>query len=120
MLRLVGLARTRIVRNNSNGRNSNDRTVYTAKDEFLSFDIQLASFEGKAAAGSHSFPFSLMLPPGLPSSMKVRRDRAQNRYHARSLVFPPWTKNVTTLSYRREIPVPLRAGVCSGFITHTR
>ncbi|CAN0469138.1 unnamed protein product, partial [Laminaria digitata] len=72
VLRLVGLARTRIVRDSSNGRDSSERTVYTAKDEFLGFDIQLASFGGKAAAGSHSFPFSVMLPSGLPSSMKVR------------------------------------------------
>ncbi|CAN0089818.1 unnamed protein product, partial [Laminaria digitata] len=71
VLRLVGLARTRIDRSSGTGNNSHD-TTYTAKDEFLSFDVQLASFGGKAAPGSHSFPFSVMLPPGLPSSMKER------------------------------------------------
>ncbi|CAN0451438.1 unnamed protein product, partial [Scytosiphon promiscuus] len=71
VLRLVGLATTRIVRRTGNGENSSN-AVYAAKNEFLSFDVQLASFGGKAAAGSHSFPFSVMLPPALPSSMKVR------------------------------------------------
>lgn len=72
VLRLVGLARTRIVRSNSTNHQTSRNTVYSAKDEFLSFDIQLASFGGRAAACSQSFPFSVMLPPGLPSSMKVR------------------------------------------------
>lgn len=45
-------------------------------DEFLTYEVQLACFDGKATAGTHSFPFSIMLPPGLYSSMKVRRDRS--------------------------------------------
>ena len=68
VMRLIGLAKTRIVRENGH---NNNRSYYGAREEFLSFEFQLASFGGKAAAGSHNFTFSLVLPPGLPSSMKV-------------------------------------------------
>lgn len=47
-----------------------------ASDEFLSYKVQLACFDGKATDGTHHFPFSIMLPPGMYSSMKVRRDRS--------------------------------------------
>lgn len=40
--------------------------------EHLSHDEQLASFGGKAASGTHSFPFSVMLPADVPPTMEVR------------------------------------------------
>lgn len=59
---------------NSNSQTYRHREMITEKKEFLSYDVQLASFGGTAASGSHNFPFSVMLPPGLPPSMKVRLD----------------------------------------------
>ncbi|CAN0498687.1 unnamed protein product, partial [Scytosiphon promiscuus] len=66
-----GRAPTRVARDNGQ---DEGRSVYHTKKDFLSFEFQLTSFGGKAAAGSHNFPFSLTLPPGLPSTMKVRGD----------------------------------------------
>lgn len=57
--------------NGTNIQAFNHRDVITENREILGYDIQLASFGGKAASGTHSFPFSVMLPPGLPPSMKV-------------------------------------------------
>eukprot|EP00904_Undaria_pinnatifida_P000771 jgi/Undpi1/10695/HiC_scaffold_29.g13143.m1 len=68
-LRLVGLAKTRVKCESGSGKNKSE-TVYNDGDEFLSYNIQLASFGGTARPGSHSFPFSVMLPPDLPASMK--------------------------------------------------
>ena len=52
------------------------REVVSEQNDFLSYEVQLASFEGRATTGSHSYPFSVMLPPSLPSSMQVRGDRS--------------------------------------------
>lgn len=45
----------------------------TASDgkTFLEHDMVLASFGGRADCGTHSFPFAVVLPPNLPSTMKV-------------------------------------------------
>lgn len=48
------------------------REMITETNEFLSHEVQLASFGGKAAAGTHNIPFSVMLPSELPPSMEVR------------------------------------------------
>ena len=69
MLRLVGLAKTHTIRDRQNDHN-HDRQ----QNNFLSHEMQLASFGGRVAVGSHRFPFSLVLPEGLPSSMEVRGD----------------------------------------------
>lgn len=81
VLRLFGVAKTRVMydttnmtHNNSNAQSYTHREMLTEKKEFLSYDVQLANFGGTAASGSHSFPFSVMLPPGLPPSMEVRLD----------------------------------------------
>ena len=50
------------------------KATTTQCDEFLSYEMKLRSFDGAAANGTYSFPFSVMLPLGLPSSMKVRYD----------------------------------------------
>lgn len=79
MLRLFGVAKTRVMYDTTNMAHNNagnpqsfqHREMLTEKKEFLSYDVQLAAFGGKAALGSHNFPFSVMLPPGLPPSMKV-------------------------------------------------
>lgn len=78
VLRLYGVAKTRVMydttnmaHNNSNAQSYTHREMLTEKKEFLSYDVQLAAFGGKAASGSHSFPFQVMLPPGLPPSMEV-------------------------------------------------
>lgn len=79
MLTVVGLAKTRVMYK-ATGIVPTESGVapYTHRDnsnediEFLSYDVQLASFGGKAASGVHSFPFSVVLPPELPPSMKVR------------------------------------------------
>ncbi|CAM9445217.1 unnamed protein product [Ectocarpus sp. 6 AP-2014] len=77
VLRLYGVAKTRVMydttnmaHNNSNAQSYTHREMLTEKKEFLSYDVQLAAFGGKAASGSHSFPFQVMLPPGLPPSME--------------------------------------------------
>lgn len=82
MLRLFGVAKTMVMydttnmaHNNSNSQSYTHREMLREKKEFLSYDVQLAAFGGKAASGSHNFPFSVMLPPGLPPSMKVTRAR---------------------------------------------
>lgn len=79
VLRLFGVAKTRVMYDTTNmahsGNNAQSythREMLTEKKEFLSYDVQLAAFGGKAASGSHNFPFSVMLPPGLPPSMKVQ------------------------------------------------
>lgn len=79
VLRLFGVAKTTVMydttnmaHNNSNAQSYTHREMLREKKEFLSYEVQLASFGGKAASGSHNFPFSVMLPPGLPPSMKVR------------------------------------------------
>eukprot|EP00752_Nemacystus_decipiens_P010235 g9119.t1 len=77
VLRLYGVAKTTVLynttnmaHNNSNAQSYQNRDILREKKEFLSYEVQLAAFGGKAASGSHSFPFSVMLPPGLPPSMK--------------------------------------------------
>ena len=62
---------TNMAHNNSNAQSYTHREMLREKKEFLSYEVQLAAFGGKAASGSHNFPFSVMLPPGLPPSMKV-------------------------------------------------
>ena len=89
VLRMVGLATTRVMRETTvitpNGNNANHTTthreVISEEKDFLSYEVQLASFGGKATTGSHGYPFSVMLPRGLPPSMQVRGDR--------STLFPP-------------------------------
>lgn len=72
-LRLVGTATTRVYLEGQ--RDTFGRTEYSEdSDEFLSYEVQLACFDRKATTGIHNFPFSIMLPPGLYPSMKVRKD----------------------------------------------
>lgn len=86
MLRLVGLAKTSVTRQHNNVHNT--RSVQ--KDKFLSHEMQLASFCGKAPCGNHSFPFSVVLPSGLPSSMEVggEGETASNGCHVHAFVRP--------------------------------
>lgn len=79
ILTLVGLAQacvlydsTHATDNGSNTHTYQHKEMVTEKNGFLSYDVQLASFGGKTAVGTHTFPFSLMLPPDLPPSMQVR------------------------------------------------
>lgn len=79
VLRLVGTAKTCVMYDTTNmahtGNNSQSfthREMLREKKEILSYEVNLAAFGGKAASGSHNFPFSVMLPPGLPPSMKVQ------------------------------------------------
>lgn len=79
VLTLVGLAKTRVMYKATGiVPTTSGAAPYTHRDnssediEFLGYDVQLASFGEKAAPGVHSFPFSVVLPPGLPPSMKVR------------------------------------------------
>lgn len=79
VLRLIGLARTRAMRKTSiivpgsdGARSTTHREVVTERKDFLSYEVHLASFDGRAANGTYSYPFSVLLPPGLPSSMQVR------------------------------------------------
>lgn len=84
VLRLIGRAKTRVMRETTvvvpNGsdtsRTTTHREVISEEKDFLSYEVQLASFGGKATTGSHGYPFSVMLPPGLPPSMQVRGDRS--------------------------------------------
>lgn len=71
ILKLVGKAATSVVYRD---RNDNLHTAHQSKD-LVEYDVQLAAFGGKVANGTHIFPFSVMLPPDLPSSMKVRVTR---------------------------------------------
>lgn len=48
------------------------RDIATETQQFLAFDITLASFGSRAMPGTHSFPFAVALPANLPSSMSVR------------------------------------------------
>ncbi|CAN0197654.1 unnamed protein product [Ectocarpus fasciculatus] len=67
-LRLVGLVKTAVEYSTGQG----DESKMAREDkEILSYDVQLGSFGGKAASGSHNFPFSVTLPAGLPPSMTV-------------------------------------------------
>ena len=120
VLRLVGLARTRIVRSSSNKNSSG--TTYQARDEFLSFDIQLASFGGRAAASSHSFPFSVMLPPGLPSSMKVRRDHSKvlECGFVRAAPLDEELRDILGYCLARNTGLAMYVPVCAGFPSHAR
>ncbi|CAM9692644.1 unnamed protein product [Scytosiphon promiscuus] len=77
VLRLVGEAKTCVMydttnmaHNGNNAQSFNHREMLREKKDFLSYEVNLAAFGGKATPGSHNFPFSVMLPPGLPPSMK--------------------------------------------------
>lgn len=70
-LQMVGQTKTTVIYYTGSGDNRQRRTAKETKDSF-SYDVQLASFGGKAASGVHNFPFSMTLPVGLPPSMKVR------------------------------------------------
>ncbi|CAM9761348.1 unnamed protein product, partial [Laminaria digitata] len=79
VLRLIGLARTRAMRKTSiiipssdGARSTTHREVVTERKDFLSYEVHLASFDGRATNGTYSYPFSVLLPPGLPSSMQER------------------------------------------------
>lgn len=63
---------TNMAHNGTNAQTYNNRQIIVESNEFLSYDVQLASFGGKAASGNHSFPFSVKLPSSLPPSMEVR------------------------------------------------
>lgn len=78
-LEMIGQIKTVVVYYTGSGK---DRKKHTAKEtkDFLSHDVQLASFGGKAASGMHSFPFSMTLPVGLPPSLKVGCDTFRRRY----------------------------------------
>lgn len=41
--------------------------------DIILYDIQLATLQRKAVPGVQSFPFSLVVPPGLAPSMQVLR-----------------------------------------------
>lgn len=71
-LRLTGATKTAAKYMDNNGHDSNNREN-TAHEtyEFLSYDVQLADFGGKAASGMHNLPFSVMIPAGSPPSMQV-------------------------------------------------
>ena len=79
VLRLVGLAKTRVmfkqtilVPTASGAAPVTHRDTLSEDIEFLGYDVHLASFGGQAAPGVHTFPFSVILPLGLPPSMSVR------------------------------------------------
>lgn len=69
-LQMVGQTKTTAIYYVGTGDNRQRRTANETK-EFISYDVQLASFGGKAASGVHTFPFSITLPAGLPPSLKV-------------------------------------------------
>lgn len=69
-IQLVGLTKTEAV----DSRFNREEESYKETNVFLSFDVQLASFGGKAASGVHSFPFAIMLPVDLPPSLLVWLD----------------------------------------------
>lgn len=88
VLTVVGLAKTRvmykatgIVPTTSGVAPYTHRDNYNEDIEFLSYDVQLASFNGKASSGVHSFPFSVVLPPDLPPSMKVSHFAVPRELH---------------------------------------
>lgn len=106
---VVGLAKTRAMYKATGiVPTASGAAPYTHRDnsaediEFLSYDVQLASFGGKAAAGVHSFPFSVVLPSELPPSMKVRKPLAVLlRFHAAhtvTFVFFFWSSHPRFLS----------------------
>ncbi|CAM9920917.1 unnamed protein product [Pylaiella littoralis] len=77
VLRVVGLIKTRSITKStglyatvSGAAAYTDHQVMSEDMEFLGYDVHLASFGGKMAAGEHSFPFSVVLPSELPPSMK--------------------------------------------------
>lgn len=88
VLRLIGLARTRAMREttiiipsgNAN-HTTTHREVVSEQKDFLSYEVHLATFDGRTTTGSHSYPFSVMLPPGLPSSMQVRGNLSNSSCH---------------------------------------
>lgn len=67
-LRMVGQTKTTLV-------DRREEKSFSETKDFFSHDVQLASFGGKAASGVHSFPFSVMLPVGLPPSLMVWCDK---------------------------------------------
>lgn len=79
VVRLVGMTKTRAITKStglyptlSGAATYTDHHASSEDIEFLGYDVQVASFGGgKVAAGVHSFPFSVVLPSGLPPSMKV-------------------------------------------------
>lgn len=54
----------------ASGEESTLRVDEDQKDIIL-YDIQLATLQRTAVSGVQSFPFSVVLPPGLPPSMEV-------------------------------------------------
>ena len=118
VMRLIGLAKTRIVRENGH---NNNRSYYGAREEFLSFEFQLTSFGGKAAAGSHNFTFSLVLPPGLPSSMKVSGHGLGSLLCAFVRAAPLDEERLDiVIHYQQEIPVSICTSLGMGFTTYAR
>lgn len=79
MLTVVGLAKTRVMYQATGiVPTTSGVAPYTHRDNsnedliILNYDVQLASFGGKAPSGEHNFPFSVVMPSELPPSMKVR------------------------------------------------
>lgn len=68
---------TVIIPSGDGNRTTTHREAVSEQKDFLSYEVHLATFGGRMTAGSHSYPFSVMLPPGLPSSMQVRGDRSK-------------------------------------------
>ena len=67
---MVGQTKTKAIYYTNSGDNRKRHEAKETKD-FLSYKIKIGDFDGKAASGVHSFPFSLTLPEGLAPSMKV-------------------------------------------------
>lgn len=79
VLTVVGLAKTRVIYQATGiVPTASGAAPYTLRDSsnedliILNYDVQLASFGGKAQSGEHNFPFSVVMPSELPPSMKVR------------------------------------------------
>lgn len=51
-----------------------DRCIVSQSKDILEYELQLGKFGGRAEVGSHVFPFALVLPGNLPSSMQVIPD----------------------------------------------
>lgn len=90
VLRVVGLIKTRSITKStglyatvSGAAAYTDHQAMSEDMEFLGYDVHLASFGGKMAAGEHSFPFSVVLPSELPPSMKVP-------IHGSTITSLPW------------------------------
>ena len=78
-LTLIGRAKTRtivhmrapLVLDEGGGGEATSHVDDDHKD-IINYNIQLTTLQRKAVSGIQSFPFSVVLPPGLPPSMQAR------------------------------------------------